>query len=152
MRSIRVEQTGSPSYNAPWLISEIATRPAVLWRANASHNAHLAANALDNRPDTAWTTGEPMRPGMWFMVDFRRVLTIDGLTLDHGERPEFPRGVRVQTSYDGKNWRTVLDVPEHTGTFDVTFERAVAARYVAIRQTGRADRPWTIARFLVKRA
>ncbi|GEM_PF-6004729 len=151
VRYIRLEQTGSPSYNAPWLISEIATRPALPWRANASHNPQLAANALDNRRETAWTTGEPMRPGMWFMVDFRRVLAFEGLVLDHGERPDYPRGVRVQTSYDGKTWRTVLDVPEHEGTFDVTFERPVAARYVAVRQTGRADRPWTIARLLVKR-
>lgn len=152
VRYIRIEQTGRPSYNAPWLISEIATRPAVPWRATASHNAHLAANALDNRPDTAWTTGQPQEPGMWFMVDFRQVLTLDGLILDHGKRPDYPRGVRVQTSYDGETWRTVHEAAENEGGLDVTFDRPVAARYLAVRQTGRADRPWTIARFIVKRA
>ena len=152
VRYIRVEQTGRPSYNAPWLIREIATRPAVPWRANASHNPHLAVNALDNRPDTAWTTGQPQEPGMWFMVDFRRVLTLEGLSLDHGDRPDYPRGVRVQTSYDGKEWRTVHEVPENEGRLEITFERPVTARYLAVRQTGRADRPWTIARFLVRRA
>ena len=54
------------------------------FKATASHNAKAAKNAIDGNRRTRWDSGQPMRPGSWFMIDMGSKTDFKGLKLIGG--------------------------------------------------------------------
>jgi hypothetical protein len=63
---IRLTQTAR-SEGARWSISEISPRPA---RVRASSDPWLLDYAMDGNPYTRWHSGEALRPGQWFEIEY----------------------------------------------------------------------------------
>jgi hypothetical protein len=52
------------------------------WKVYAQPNPWDAPLAFDKNPTTAWKTWEPTKPGMYFELDFGRLIDIDAVTFD----------------------------------------------------------------------
>lgn len=68
---IRLRQTAR-SDSVRWSISEITPRPA---RVRASSDPWLLAYAIDGNPYTRWQSGEALRPGQWFEIEYDAPVT-----------------------------------------------------------------------------
>jgi hypothetical protein len=93
VRRIRLLQLGSNSAENSrdeWSVSELRVfrgdaelpRPPQ-WRLRASHNPWDVQLAFDNNPVTRWSSGEPLRPGMWLEIDFGKEESIDGVVVEY---------------------------------------------------------------------
>src|SRR6185295_10332408 len=60
--------------------SELARAPA--WRIKAQPNPWEAPLAIDNNRVTRWSSGEPMKPGMWLELDLGAETPIDGVMVE----------------------------------------------------------------------
>src|SRR5205085_8496955 len=59
------------------------------WTPRTSHNPWDLESAFDNNPVTRWTSGEPLRPGMWLQLDFGKEERIDSVVVDSSaDQPE----------------------------------------------------------------
>ena len=110
------------------------------WQVQADPAAEGAANAIDGDPATRWSTGEPQRPGMWFTVDLGGQKTVSQIVLDATDSPgDYPRGLTVQVSADGKQFTTVAQCPNTTAAQQAGKLALIipptALRYVKITQT-----------------
>lgn len=128
------------------------------WRLEASHGADSAARALDGDPATAWTSGAPQAPGMTLELDLGAEQVVCALRIELGrDRSDFARGLRVETSRDGRAWAPACDVGDF-GTdlhwdndqprflvggdaYACRFE-PVSARFLRLTQTGADSRWW----------
>ncbi len=156
IRFVRIEQTGrDPVYW--WSIHEIHVSEAeVTLSARASHNNVLTGadnllQALDNRPDTRWSSRALQQPGMWFEIDLNKLRSVSGLALDTAGSPnDYPRGYVVSLSTDGQQWVEVARNDRNDRALDIKFTPR-SARFIRIEQTGRADRWWwSIHRVTIK--
>ncbi|MEW6252531.1 MAG: discoidin domain-containing protein [Planctomycetota bacterium] len=111
---------------------------------------------MDGDPRTCWTTDRPMQPGDWVAVDFGAARPVRGLRLDHAGAPgEYPRGLRVETSEDGRTWRSAAELTtaqvEHglqVGTHVLNIEFTATCRHVRLTQLGQAGLArWSIYEF-----
>jgi len=109
--------------------------------ATASHNSQETRNAFDGNLDSRWSTGTPMRPGMWFMVDLGLEQKVTRLILDTRNSPgDYPRGSEVYISFDGKSWgEPVLKSGPQRPITRLIFPEPVRARFIKIVQTGRTE-------------
>jgi hypothetical protein len=85
------------------------------WTITASHNSTRAKDLVDNDAATVWSTGGQQTPGQWLAVDLGapQLLTrVDLLAIDW---QAVPAGLRVETSEDGRRWRTVSSIPDYWG-------------------------------------
>ena len=115
-------------------------------RATASHSPDKAKNALDGNPKTRWDTSTPMRPGMWYMLEFGMERTFTKITLDtRGSRGDYPRGYEVYVSRDPKQWGPPVAKGKGTKPVtEITFKPA-SGRFLRIVQTGQTSRLfWSI--------
>ena len=149
-RHVRIELTCEDQYKHPWSIGDLAIETTPAWTAKASHASDVAGKAVDGDPATAWSSGVPQAPGMWYDLDLGAVLTITKVVLE-GPAQEFPRSLTIKLSADGANWREVGRVerffrPPAAVSFD-----AASGRYIRIEQfsdavqVGRWKIPWTIS-------
>lgn len=109
--------------------------------ATASRENDTAGNALDNNPNTRWTTGRGMKPGDWFTLDLGTEAVVKKITLDtRNSGNDYPRGYEVYTSFDGSNWgKPVLTGEGNNPITELIFPEPVHARYIKIVQTGSHD-------------
>lgn len=146
VRFFRVEQTGF-SDRWWWSIHTIQLSSQIRVSGRASHNNVLVGadnvlQALDNNPDTRWSTRTLQRPGQWFEIDLNTTRIIKRLTLDNQKSPfDYPRGYIVRLSEDQRNWIEVARNGNNSAPLDVTFTPQ-RARFIRIEQTGSADRWW----------
>jgi mono/diheme cytochrome c family protein len=114
------------------------------WKLSASHTGEDCARAIDGDPGTRFTTGQDMRPGMRFAIDFGEPWLVEELVLDTSRSPgDWPRGFEVRLSDDGEAWGE----PVATGAGDGPVTRirlagSAASRHLCIVQTGSADGLW----------
>lgn len=126
-----------------WMISEILIHSAAAWIARASHNAPAASQAIDNRPDTAWSSGAPQAPGMWFQIDLGRGETVSGIVLD-APASESPRGLRITTWNAAESrWQIACEVKDTHAPVDLVFA-ATQTQFINLQLLTRSDQPWTI--------
>jgi hypothetical protein len=84
------------------------TLPSTSWKVSASVNSQEAYKALDNNPNTRWTTQKPQEPGMWFEMDMKKPQTIRSLSVFLGNSIyDYPRKLEIKTSLEGHNWQEV---------------------------------------------
>ncbi|MBI1854226.1 MAG: discoidin domain-containing protein [Planctomycetes bacterium] len=143
-------------------VSAKATRgrglPCDAWSATASAcDVRLPAVmvtplAFDGQELTRWSLGRALKGGDRFDLDLGRVSAIAGVALDfRNEREEFPRGVTIEVSADGRAWERVAALSEadateqaKSGELKITFA-AKAARHVRLTSTaGHSEKGWSI--------
>jgi hypothetical protein len=135
---------------APWMISEILVHPATAWTATANHNTRAACRAIDNRAETAWSSGVAQTPGMWFQLDLGRAETISGLSLI-APANEHPVGFRITAwNANANRWQTVSERKNNTALVDVSFP-VVRTQFVNIQLTQAGKLPWAIQHARVAR-
>lgn len=129
----------------PWTISEILVHAAAAWTARASHNAPEASQAIDNRPDTAWSSGAPQAAGMWFQIDLGRVETVSGIRLD-APADEHPVRFRITTwNAAASRWQIAYEATNNHTPVDVVFA-ATPTQFINLQLLAASDQPWTIQR------
>ena len=114
------------------------------WTLHTNENEQHARFAIDRQVTTSWRSNQPMKPGMFFQVDFHDIIPIEKVTLSYGSAPyDFPRGFRLESSNDGKNWETVplADCRVSPTATDIYLE-PVKTRYFKITQTGQSQKYW----------
>jgi Dolichyl-phosphate-mannose-protein mannosyltransferase/F5/8 type C domain len=142
--------------------------PAAEWVARASTgDPDTARLAFDRRAWTRWTA--PQEPGQWFEVDLGRPYPVAQITLATAPwAAEAPLGLRVETSLDGRIWRTVASARavwaglhwwkghprvDDSGKVVVRME-SHSTRYLRLVQTAQGVTPrfWGIAELFVHEA
>lgn len=79
------------------------------WRVTASGGSTDPAAAADGDMETSWDSGHPQKPGDFFEIDLGREYTLAGMWIPMGHHvAEFPRGLRVTVSLEGKEWREAI--------------------------------------------
>jgi len=135
----------------PWTEAELlATVPQVLpnradWKLSASHGAKDVKNAIDGSLGTRYTTGQSMRPGMWFQIELPKPVEVAGLVLDAASsRNDYPRGCEVELSTDGEKWTKAAKKQEEESS-KITVELSEQkAKFIRITQTGNHRLYWSI--------
>jgi hypothetical protein len=121
------------------------------WTASASSTAgsDSAANALDGRSGSRWSSGTSQTAGQWFQLDLGSTQTFDRIRIDAGNSVnDFARGYQVLVSDNGTDWSTQPVLASGSGTgpvIDIQFGGPVTHRYVRIVQTGSSSYWWSIA-------
>jgi glucosylceramidase len=124
------------------------------WTTSVTSNVgdpSAAGAATDDDGSTAWTSGTAQAPGQWLQLDLGRAQRIRQVVLDAGPltygwpnevlpSADYPRGVRVQVSTDGRIWTGTRDVVGR-GQLTVLTAPHNPVRYVRATLT-RADGHW----------
>ncbi len=82
------------------------------WRVEAEPNpvGFDAAYAVDRQPRTRWSTARDMRGGEQFVIELGRPREVSEIWLDTGggqQAEDWPRGLCISASDDGRSWRSV---------------------------------------------
>lgn len=120
----------------------------VAWTMPHHVTVHQSAESLfkpgvSNPPVDRWTTGEAQYPGESLNVDFGKANIIRALILDQGQYlNDYPRGLTVAASVDGKVWRPVANFSldqiksDIAGSIITLPLDHVGARYLKVAVTG----------------
>jgi glucosylceramidase len=101
--------------------------------------------AVDADASTRYSTGEAQAPGQYLQVDLTRPAVFDRVAIDSGDNVgDYARGLLVQASDDGVNWRPLATV---TGTGQLTTVDVprTRARYLRLTSTGTSGSWWSLA-------
>ena len=136
---------------APWTIEDLEKlEPPALpfeksWKLSASHNAGGLKAAFDGDPQTRYTTGASMAPGMWVEVELPGKTRLSGVTLDaRGSNGDYPRGYSVEVSDDGTNWgKPVAQGNGKSPLMEISFP-PIEAKFLRVTQTGNDPLYWSI--------
>jgi hypothetical protein len=125
--------------------------------------------AIDRHIATTWKSREPQKPGMQIEATLDHPRPLAKILMDPGNLVrDFPRGLRIETSLDGIEWRERVAVPRHLGGIDwlgthpklnvkgrvAVWLDPVEARHVRITQTAATGENvrWTIAELFLYEA
>jgi hypothetical protein len=138
-------------HDSEWMISEVQIHPCPIWNATASNNNDYAQNALDNNPNTAWTTVEAQAPNMWFQLDLGRVESVSGVRLTP-PKDEVPRGYRVSVwNQHAGGWQKIAEKQNNTEPIHISFA-PVQTQYINIQLLQPAELPFAIREVRVTKA
>lgn len=133
-----------------WMISEILIHSSPAWTASASHNDKQANFAIDNRDDTAWSSGAAQTSKMWFQIDLGHSEMISGVTLVSSDDGH-PSSYRVAVWNAGANrWQSVAEKLSNAETVDVTFD-AIQTQFINIQLLQPSERAWAIQQVRIAR-
>ncbi len=100
-------------------------------------------NAIDGDLEKRWGTGGAMQPGDWFAVDLGEERTVHAVIMDAAKsRNDYPRGYRIYTSMDGKEWYGPIGAGKGERSPTRVSVLPTKARHVKIAQTGSHERNW----------
>lgn len=129
---------------------------------DASPYPGQADYAIDHKVSTRWKTGRPQHPGDYFLVEFDRPVNIIKVALStRGHPMDFPRGILVEGSKDGKEFMKIINKPRWLGPLGWTqdgypfygrqgavildFPEEIEVTVLRFTQTGRSTRfDWSI--------
>lgn len=78
------------------------------WQVHTNYNPQEARLAIDGKIKTRWTSKTSQVPGMTFQVDLGEIKELARLKLLIGDSlNDFPRGVQIKISVDGRVWKTL---------------------------------------------
>jgi hypothetical protein len=135
--------------------------PAAEEAAITEMTSHAGADTLSRLFDadyqTAWITDTPQKGDEFISVVLREARMISGVRLAlGGYLSEFPRGIAIDVSLDGKQWAEAwtgdgaLTAVEAALQDQKNVEMVIAfeprrANYVRVRQTGQSADVWALA-------
>jgi hypothetical protein len=154
------------AFEPPYKESKLTQIPSTDWKAGSNFKTENASLAIDNNITTRWGSGAPQQPGMFFSIDLGKPYQISKIAFNLGKFvSDSPRGYKIETSIDNKQWNIVSDNPNNIGglfwegshprflLYDEYFTAAfnpVQTRYIKITQTGYDQRfDWSIAEILI---
>ncbi len=116
------------------------------WKLTASHGEKDIDKAVDGNPNSRWTSGKSMNPGMWFAFDMRQNYKLNTIVLDSTKSSgDYPRGYAVFVSADGENWGDpILTGAGTTAVTELQLPADTVAQHVRIEQTGENGLFWSI--------
>lgn len=107
------------------------------YRLSASHGAESVKAAIDGDIKSRWSTGTPMKPGMWFQIDLGIPAKVAKIVLDATPSAgDYPRGYEIFVSDNPGTWGE--PVAKGTGNkpvLEIAFTPK-AGRYIRVVQTG----------------
>lgn len=123
--------------------------PAETWKVTASHSVATRVGGTAS-PSSAfnfegWSTGENQQKGMWFQIELPELSTISELHFisppkSRGWSPDapppwqtYPRAFVLETSEDGKNWKTINEDVGSKSKIELIFE-PIKTRFLRITQ------------------
>jgi endoglucanase Acf2 len=121
------------------------------WKASASstEGGGSAANAIDGKLATRWSSGVVQTAGQWFQIDLGSARTFDRITFDAGTSVnDYARGYQILVSDNGTDWSSQTAIASGVGTgplINIQLSSPVTHRYVRIVQTGSSSDWWSIA-------
>jgi hypothetical protein len=107
-----------------------------------STSADAAANALDGKLTTRFSTNEHQAPGLYFEVDLGSAHAFDELAMVAPHSPsDYARGYDVDVSANGTSWTTVKDCTG-TGAPEIVSFPTQTARYIKVVLTTATTTAW----------
>ncbi|MBI4671761.1 MAG: discoidin domain-containing protein, partial [Chloroflexi bacterium] len=138
-------------YEAEWMISEVQIHPCPAWHGTASNNNDYAQNAIDNNPNTAWTTVDAQAPNMWFQLDLGRIESVSGLRLTP-PKDEMPCGYRVSVwNQQAGGWQKIAEKQANTEPINISFA-PVQTQYLNLQLLNPGETPFAIREARVTKA
>lgn len=121
------------------------------WTATSSPTSgDVPANLLDGNLSTRWSTGTPIAPGQYFIVDMKAAKNFTKIVMDStGSNDDYARGYEVYVSNDGTNWGGAVANGIGNGAVITVNFAAQNARYIKVVQTGTATSWWSVHEFNV---
>ncbi|MEU7582229.1 beta-N-acetylglucosaminidase domain-containing protein [Streptomyces sp. NPDC041068] len=95
-----------------------------------------ASAALDGDPETRWSS--PVEDGAWWQMELAEPVRLGQVVLRWQDA--YAAGYRVQTSSDGKTWRTAATVRDGRGGREAVRMDARDTRYIRVQGDKRATR------------
>lgn len=116
------------------------------WTADSSPlSGEAPANLLDGSMATRWTTGAPMAPGQFFIIDMKTANSFSKITMDStGSDSDYARGYEIYVSNDGTNFGSAVASGTGTGPVVTAAFAPQTARYIKVVQTGTNSSWWSI--------
>ena len=106
--------------------------------------------AVDRQAGTRWSTAQTMRGGEWLAIDMGRRETVAEVWIwlaDHLQ--DWPHGLRVEASDDGRRWQTVVELTEgqcksliRGPWWRLKLDEPVEARWLRLTQLGQDAGHW----------
>ncbi len=110
------------------------------WKLTASHGQNETRSAIDGNLNSRWSTGTPMRPGMWFQIKLPKPKLIQAIQLNAASSTgDYPRGYTVTISNDGKNWSKPIKTGHGFSPKTLIKFKPVKTKFIRITQTGRTQ-------------
>jgi endo-1,3(4)-beta-glucanase len=109
------------------------------------------SHAVDGNMNDRWASGQAQDgdAGQWFHIDFGATVALSEVTLEQGMNlDDFPRGYEISLSYRHTDFDAVASakgVGAAVSESVIPLEERAIGRYMLIRQTGAAERWWSIA-------
>ncbi|MFH8606416.1 beta-N-acetylglucosaminidase domain-containing protein [Streptomyces sp. NPDC018029] len=95
-----------------------------------------ASGAVDGDPETRWSS--PAEDGAWWQVELAEPVRLGQVVLRWQDA--YAKGYRVQTSADGRTWRTAATVRDGRGGREAVRMDARDTRYIRVQGDERATR------------
>lgn len=144
-------QTTPYTFNELWSTIPKIIEPTSEWKVSASHTGEVRKGSTAS-PSAAftfegWTTGATQKQGMWFQVEFPKVISISELHFKSpvvsrgwrkGSPPPIqtaPAGYNLEVSPDGKNWIAVVSNGEGTGQSSIIRFALTEAKFLRMTLT-----------------
>lgn len=144
-RDVAMARKEVANRSEPWTHVELLeklphTIAADRMKISASENGGEANRAIDGNPESRYTTGKPMTPGMWFQIELDQKTPVSGLNLDtRNSENDYPRGYEIRLSKDGKKWsEPVASGPATKAPFLEIGFPPVPTKFIRIIQLGSA--------------
>lgn len=139
------------SRTKPWTIEELrAMSPQPIaerksWKFTSSHNPEKLALMIDNNPSTRWDSKIEQSPSMWLQIELPAPTALIGIELEcAASTNDSPAQYEVQSSSDGKTWKTIAK-GQGTPSFTSISFPAITAQHLRIKQTGtKPGKYWSI--------
>lgn len=124
----------------------ISRKEMSTWKLTASHQPKDVGNAIDGNPNSRYTTGTYMKPGMWFAFDMQHEHEVRSILLDSTKSAgDYPRGFAVSTSENGVDWsEPILTGNGTTAVTELALPPGTKTRHIKIEQTGEFSLFWSI--------
>lgn len=104
---------------------------------SADETADFPASAAgDGDPETRWSS--PAEDGAWWQVELAKPVRLGQVVLTWQDA--YAKGYRIQTSADGKSWRTAATVKDGQGGRELVRMDARDTRFVRVQGDKRATR------------
>ena len=135
-----------------WIPTASSSSPGNGTEADPLYNP--PSHMLDGLTGERWSTGNPQGGAEWIQIDFGAIVNIEQITLQvfGNDVNDYPRSwaVRFTAAEDNKFASPILaSGVGASGITTITLPTVATGQFLTIRQTGVADKWWTIAELLV---